>query len=377
MKKRIFFINELLFTIYSFSLSDTHDFKFQWWEYDTDDLYLRKKSLASDSLDLILLSSYNHTTYDDIFIIDKIINSQDILIVDLYSYFNNHNYELTEYISTFKLKFKCVFIDCNGESYSTNNYNQLLIKKLLEYDDSIYIISNRPINIFHSRLLTNNFSTNLLYYYHLLSDNINIHPPIPKLKLVQPEYDFISYISLGSGDHAVDRNWRNDILNKINFLDKSIITPRSFDSLRPIQSEFKKSYGHPQSSFGSYSLFSFIETLNSKIKIVFETENPNEILEDKIYFTEKTLKCLISDQPYFLFLNQKLRNVLEEYGMKFPYPAEVLDIIEYINDICNDNLDEWVSKNSNIFEHNKEVFNKLIYSDKLPHVNQLYTWELL
>ena len=377
MKKRIFFINELLFTIYSFSLSDKHEFKFKWWECDSDDLYLRKKSLTSDSLDLILLSSYPHTTYDDIFIIDKLLKPEDILIIDLYSYFNNHNYELTEYISTFKIKFKCVFIDCNGESYSTENYNNFFIKKLLEYDESIYIILNRPIDISNDRLLSNNFITNLLHYYHILSDNINIHPPIPKLKLAEPHYDFISYISLGSGDHAVDRNWRNDILNKINFLDKLITTPRSFDSLRPIQSEFRKSYDHPISSLGSYSLFSYIETLNSKIKIVFETENPNEKLEDKIYFTEKTVKCLISDQPYFLFLNEKLRNELEEYGFKFPYPRDVSGIVQYISNICNGDLNEWILENSNVFEHNTTTFNSIIYSDKLPHINQLYVWKLL
>lgn len=377
MKQRIFFLNETIFNIYAFSLSSTHRFKFNWWIHDKDSIYLRKKALSSDSLDLILLSTSN-IDYDDIAVFDKLLNPTDILIVDLYSYLmSGNNDEFNEYVSTHKLKFKCVFIDCNGESIDTYFYNDTNLIKLLDTDDDIFIISNRTINISHPRLSDSNFIINILYYYHIFSDNINIHPNIKIPNGIVPTYDFISYIGLGTGDAADDRYWRNEIIESIDFLDKTINTPRSFDTIHNIQNEYRFVYDWPKASFGSYSLFSLLESLDSKIKIVFETENPNTNESGQIYFTEKTTKCLISEQPYILFIHEKLRNELIKYGFKFVDPISVKDKQDYISQMCKGNIDEWITTNHMIYTENKTTFKNLIYSNNVAHIEKLYEWNLL
>lgn len=377
MKQRIFFLNETIFNLYVFSLSDKHSFKFNWWVYDSDSLYLRKKALISDNLDLILLSTAN-ISYDDIVVFDKLLKPNDILIADLYSYLmDGNNDEFNEYINTHKLKFNCVFIDCNGESVDSYFYNNENIIKLLNTDDTIFIISNRTIDIFHKRLSHSNFIINILYYFHLFSDNINIHPEIKTPNGIIPTYDFITYIGLGTGDAADDRIWRNQIIESIDFNNKTINTPRSFDEIRNIQNQYRFVYDWPTASFGSYSLFSLMESLDSKIKIVFETERPDTDNLGQIYFTEKTTKCLISDQPYILFIHEKLRNELIKYGFKFVEPNSIQDITKYVSEICKGDIDIWINKNKLIYEENKKLFKNLVYSTEVAHISRLYDWKLL
>ena len=67
---------------------------------------------------------------------------------------------------------------------------------------------------------------------------------------------------------------------------------------------------------GRYNWYSLIESEQIvKIKIVFETLPIDWGKET--FFSEKTVKCLIHSQPYFLILPSELKNYLEEIGFEF------------------------------------------------------------
>lgn len=374
-KQKIFFGDLITMYSYSYALSSIHQFKSKTIKLQNiGGQYEQVFSLQSDMLDLILLSEHSMINENIIETMFSLCNLNDIFIYDLFHYMNSLDTDNTKInLKKISEKLNVVLIDQNGECYKNEIDFENEYKKITDLNNNIFILSNRCIGG-GERISTKNYIMNLVYYYHFLSDNLNIHPTIPYNDIIKKEYDFISYIGL---EYNKPKGWRCDIIDMIDFSDKKVYLPNSFKNLNYIQNEMKSSYNYPQGNLGSYILYSILESQTSKIKIVFETEYYHQWDLNKIYFTEKTLKCLMYEQPYFLICHRYLYEELEKYGFKIPHPKTINEIIKNINSICEYNVDEWASEHNEIFIDNKNHFYDLVYSPTLPHTKQLMEWGIL
>jgi hypothetical protein len=116
-----------------------------------------------------------------------------------------------------------------------------------------------------------------------------------------------------------------------------------------------------------------IESETAKIRIVFETFYENikgaeETNTFNSFLTEKTLKCLLHNQPYFLLISSYHKNLLRKLGFDFPGPDSYSDALDYISKVCEGDIEEWISLNSDLFKNNKKRMYELPFDSTLPHV---------
>lgn len=374
--KRIFFFTDRLLKTFSHSLSSRYILKHNKFTFNgVDGELVTCDGLKSKNMDMILFSHHSNVSPTQIRTLISLLRPDDIVVLCLYSYLNEPpQYLFKENIQKITKLSNVVFVDQEGESYPNEMDFDYEYQKLINTSNSIYILSNRAFGN-GERISSRNYILNLCHYFNHLSDNINIHPQIPYNESTEKDYDYISYLGLRNNEGG--REWRQEILNLIDFHDKTLTTPRSFDNLNGIQREIKKSYSFPEGNLGSYVMFSILESQRCKAKIVFETEYPEDYDLNKIYFTEKTLKCLIYEQPYFLFLNKKLKKELVKYGFILPEPESINEMIKYISNVNEEGLDEWIEENRYMFEHNKRRFYELMFSSELPYYKQLVEWKLI
>lgn len=286
-------------------------------------------------------------------------NEFDLYLLNSYDYiFDLDYFEFTSKNT------KILLVDYIGETIEDEKINSLI--DLVNSRDDFYHISNRFINLNTSKVISNLSYLSLLYYYFYLYDNIHLHPTIPTVNS-NADYDFISY--LGDVDKRPAKKWRLDYLSKIDFKDKKIFLPNSFQNQKEIKNTISSLYEANIINHGRYNWFSLLESLNSKIKIVFETSKPTINNFGQNIFTEKTLKCLVSNQPYILFINPTLKKSLESFGFEFVGPSEPNNIINYIQEICNGDIDKWILNKQHIYDKNKLKLESMIYDFNLPHIN--------
>ena len=253
---------------------------------------------------------------------------------------------------------RVLLVDNEGEDW---NYEERIkyIKPFIK--ENIYFISARNFLNENKNILQNLKYLNLFYYFHRMNDGFYFHPPLPEFELKYKKYDFISYLGLQNNNtnyHIDDKTWRKNYLDSIDFNDKSVFIPKTFsDNLKSQQHKLHNG-DIMGDNWGAYNWYSLIESEQAKIKIVFETLPIDWQLES--FFSEKTVKCLIHTQPYFLILPIELENYLIKIGMKLPK----IDL----NELCGySNIDEWVNNNKEIFLKNKELFYDMIHDENLPH----------
>ena len=288
-------------------------------------------------------------------------------------------------------KMKLIIIDLQGEvingSHLCSN-NFLYFKKFineLTSKENVYYISQRELlHPVENKIVTNLKYLPLLFYYFYLSDNLFLQPEIPNIPIISSkstEYDFISYMGKydrtsfnGTSRYEGYDGVREKLIKLIDFKDKKILLPNITTMLRPIQKMaalnlVDEVYGR----YGSYNWFSEMECRQAKVKIIFETLDPfdNEQDDQFNFLTEKTLKAFLSSQPYILIIKSSQKKYLRKFGFKFPEPDNYLESIDYISDLCNIDINEWVDTHSDKFKHNKDLMYKTIYNSELPHIQLL------
>ena len=273
---------------------------------------------------------------------------------------------------------KVLIVDIDGETLFVQNDSISLYHfiELINNSKNCYMLTHRDFNEKSNKVFTNNILLSLFGFFYKLQDRLHIHPPIPELESKNKKYDFISYLGLKNTRDW--KTWRHDIIDKINFSDKTLFLPDTFGKdTSYIINEILDDVVNP----GSLNWYSLLESEQAKIKIIFETVGvdsngePNDFHGNSAgifnnFLTEKTLKCFLHTQPYFIFMHNKNRKLLTDLGFLFPDDTDTIESqVKYINELCSSNIDEWIDKHKHMFIHNKKLFYKLLYSAETSHIN--------
>ena len=366
--KHIVFFETKLFYLYLFSLSNEEN----WVRGKVDLPQLREiVQFSSKNYKLSLLEENDSEIFNS-------FHDVDMIVIDVWWYgtTNDSFISFNDKIITPSVQNNIDILAFNwiGEIFGKPDRELLdnFKKDLLKYKNLYFItwernLSQTKIDISGEKSLLNQTYLPILYYYYSLYDNIFLHPPIPDFKIENKQYDFITY--LGIHNHKVDE--RNKILDKINFGNKTLNISRTFnDNLSNLTKQVERI--HPHKNHGQYNWYSLIESETAKIRIVFETfhERTTELEINKFnsFLTEKTLKCFLHNQPYFLLISSYHKNSLRKVGFNFPGPDNYSDAIDYVSKVCEGDIDEWISSNSDLFKNNKKRMYELPLDSALPHV---------
>lgn len=366
MKKIVFHQREM-YMMYAFALHQKYNLKP--FRIVTD--YYEYPALKGDGITLIFKQDGYLDNMD-------YLKTVDIFVTDLYSMYDENgdrpsgSQKVYECMDNTNLKVLLVDAEGEGIIHFTQFRNFGKFKKELIEKENLYLVSQRSfLQNVPNKIIGGHPYLSLLFYFYHLSDNLFLQPPLPNFSIKEKPYDFISYLGL-STDYKLKSHWRANILSKINFNDKKLHTPTSYNDRTQVQSDVEDVVDWPRGNFGSYNWFSLIESEQAKIKIVFETESPDEV-EDDIYsfLTEKTMKCFLHNQPYFIFHKKIHREYLKDLGFKFEGPDNWLSLCNYISTISQGDLDDWIKKTQTTFDHNKKLMRELLYQNELPHINLL------
>ena len=278
-------------------------------------------------------------------------------------------------------KTKFIIFDDIGE-YSFE-FNRDDIYDFVDSNPNNYFITQRYTNIKpHKRILNNQIYLPLFHYYFNINEFLYIHPNLPNFdfsRVRTPKYDFMCY--LGKEDWvADDKPWRAKIINKIDFKDKTFWKPSTFHTLteknKLMNTYVENKYDLRFTDYGEYLVTGLLETMDAKVKLTFESfqildeevdVGYDSFDEDQQFLTEKTLKCFLFTHPYILFLNKGQHTLLEKIGFKLPFPSYQDNLIDFINNLMNeDNLDDWILKSMDSFKHNQTHLQFLLSDKNLP-----------
>lgn len=267
-------------------------------------------------------------------------------VFDVWDFFN---YDVSEFDNS-----KILLIDNKGEDWDYLKRQDELIEKIISNKNIYYLSQRNILDIQSDRVLQGQTYLSLIYYFYLMNDDLWAHPPLPNFENKYKEYDFICYRGLQHSDtnyHIDQKKWRDDILDNIDFKDKTLYTPTTFKDIDVYNDwDYKKNWG-------AYNWYSLLESERAYIKLVFETLPSDYNNIEKIGFlTEKTTKCFLHTQPYFLFLPEYLKKQLENIGFEFP--------TETVENVCKSNTKFWTEFNKHIFVNNKKTFQNLISNGK-------------
>jgi hypothetical protein len=329
---------------------------------------------------------YAHINIDEL---KYFLDYCDIFVTDVYSMYDNAGDTSVDTFDRYVIplvksgKLKVIVMDNQGETIEHIKYHNAKNWDKLLYDltqrKNLYTISQRGwVNSIEDKITTGHQYLSLLYYYFHLSDNLYFQPTITPFENKNKTYDFITYKGLKSkyaNEWERSQNaWRDTLIDAIEFGDKKLFTPQSYNDRQPIQDTVKDMMDFPNGNFGSYNWFSLLESEQARIKIVLESQPPEvtNTHESKLNFlTEKTLKCFLHNQPYFLIMKEQLKKYLRDYGFRFVETDNYAENINYISNLCKEDIDEWVTNNKPIFNHNKDLMYKMIFDSELPHIKFL------
>ena len=304
-------------------------------------------------------------------------NPGDVIIENVHniwginSHFGELDIRLTQVLELCDLGIDVLILDIVGDNHSIYN-TTLDINKFLNLFKTIpnlYFLTAREFfGDYQNKIKTNLSYLNLSHYYFYLSDSFFAFPyPDYSHILHTPSYDFISYLGLTS-DIIDSKPYRMNTLSKIDFKNKTIYTPNTFVDTHIENTVLNlKGINH-----GHFNWFNFLECRTAKIKIVFESFSTETHIDSMVNcLTEKTFKCFIDIQPYFLIINTSQKKRLRELGFKFPDPDDEKSQIDYISNLCMSDVDTWVIENNHIFIHNNKLFKKYLYGEMGDHIKFL------
>lgn len=292
--------------------------------------------------------------------------TSDFLVIGLYEFFQEPKTTQEQIIKkSLAGDYKLIISDIQGEGLNTNLSSRT--QKLIEKTDS-YLISQRDLGFTGNKVYSNLHELSLFYYYYLLTDNVFLFPELDDFEFKNKKYDFITYLGLDSAN--MNYEIRKKFIDDIDFKKSNVLKPNEVETRSKSKKILEKFVEWPGNNLGAYYFYNLVKSEEAKIKIIFETlhVNPRPYERDVAFLSEKTLKCLLHNQPYILLLPIKQRRYLETtFGFKFCGPENVKELQKYISNICDD-VDGWVSENKEIFSNNKKIMNKLLTSKDAPHV---------
>lgn len=310
---------------------------------------MKQKIVVDSKINFLSFYSGLHNEFE--FILDETLQTNaDLYIINIW------DSNLLDKIQN--LKGKVLLLDNEGEDW---NYEERIkyIEPLIK--ENIYFISARNFLNENKNIVQNLKYLNLFYYFHRMNDGFYFHPPLPEFELKHKKYDFISYLGLQNNNtdyHIDDKAWRKRYINSINFNGKTRFIPKTFSDNLQTQQHILHNGNIMNDNWGAYNWYSLIESEQAKIKIVFETLPID--WGKQTFFSEKTVKCLIHSQPYFLIVPSELKNYLEEIGFELPK----IDL----NELCRYwDIDVWIKGHKEIFVKNKKRFYNMIHDETLPH----------
>lgn len=259
------------------------------------------------------------------------------------------------------------------------------IYKFVDDNPKNYLITQRYTHIEpHERILNNQAYLPFFYYYFDINDLLYYHPPLPDFdyqRLKDYKYDYLCYLGKDANIEN-GKPWRGRFVDRIDFKDKKLWKPSTFHGLSEKHKIFRKyverTFNTRFADYGQYMLTSTFESLEVKVKLVFESfqildeeidVGYDSFDEDQQFLTEKTLKCFLYTQPYILILNKISYDLLKEFGFRFPFPSYHDGLIDFINELNEgDNLEKWIKTSAEDFKHNKKQIYKLLSDNTLPFV---------
>jgi hypothetical protein len=325
-------------------------------------------------------SFYEKNNFDFFPIYDFIISKEtfNTLINKNYDEYDSvllvfSNLSLTEHLSTFSVgietfeeswknfisslpnKFKFIFFDDFPER---PNDTVIGLNNFLNTSDRTFVISQRHGSLIHERAITN------LIYLNIISSFYTLHfNEMPKLDYSPPSKpinDFRTYIGI---DIDSKKSKREQRLNDIKFILNNDISNLKYKE----KDDFKVFTG-----FESFSMtWNLLESLNSKIQLIFENMGPSSRFDDSYNITEKTTKCFYLPHPYILLVHSDVIEKLKMFGFKFSYSCKSTeDFRELLTEVRSD-IDEWIEKNKLDFYHNQDNLFNLVKTHDLPHYDFL------
>jgi len=251
---------------------------------------------------------------------------------------------------------KKIFLDIQGENtiIELKSINEWLLNK------NNYLISQRYEDIHHDRATTGLKYLSLLYYFAKFK--FYAKSEIPLLYNNNSQYDFITFL----GKSKNKKSQRLEILK--NFLESNITKCKynhnDFDIIDIIESN---NYYHDVYDFS----WNILQSYQGKINIIFEStqlskyetmsgKKVDNFLGNFFYFTEKTLRCLMTPNPSILIVDKNIISYLKSIGFDFPYDGfhDYDDVKKYIEHISSVGIDEWMDTVKEKFIHNsKHIWN--------------------
>jgi len=321
----------------------------------------RNLIVFNSHIQLFLLSVYSEEILDKFEIIQPIsidsikdYDENDIIIFTL------PESELLK--SNINTKSKKVFIDMEGESsphffYKDSFENNNFIYGWLE-DKNNYFISQRYNDIKHERAITGLRYLSLCYYFSQF--RFYQKSKIENISIKNIKYDFITFL----GKDFTKNSKRFKILN---FILSGDLSSCKYDhnDFKNTKKLLKHKYYNDPYDFS----WNLLQSFQGKINLIFETidldtlKKPN-FVSNEFFFTEKSLRVLLSHVPSILILDKELILYLKSINFKFPYDGfeNYEDVKKYVDDIKNMGIDNWLEKNIENFKHNSNEIWKVMYT---------------
>lgn len=251
------------------------------------------------------------------------------------------------FISTLPDKFNYILFD----DYPEGTFDTIeKVKLFLESSDRTFLISQRHGNLQHDRVITNLVYLNLINTFYTLG--FDGMPMLGYSSPSNPANDFRTYLGMDE-DKSKQRfefliHYLNNDLSNVKYKDDG---------------DFK-----PNVTFGSLSMiWNLLESLNSKVQLIFENLFPDCVFDDYYNLTEKTTKAFYLPHPYILLVHATVLDELEKFGFKFSYKCKSNDDFKKLVSEIRTDIGSWIEKNSDDFINNQKILFELNKSIELPH----------
>lgn len=213
-----------------------------------------------------------------------------------------------------------------------------------------YLISMRYFSIGHPNSITSLIYLPILYMFHRM--NFSSFPMLDYSPPQNPKWDFSAY--MGLVDKVKKRGERLETLNGMFGGDLNRV-------------KLEDGYGFvADNKFfqldGIGHWWNLLNSLSSKVNLVFETNLPTMKYNNYSFLTEKTTKTFLLPHPYWLLFHPSVLEGLEKYGFRFPTENKTGEFSK-----VRENIHKWVEDNREIFIHNQKNLYSLGSSISLPH----------
>lgn len=339
--------------------------------YDIDLTFYEKNKIDhikfNSLVDYEHLKTFNLEPYSNIIVIlddlmfDNICKTSNPFNSELH-YANNPNIESTDnFLNNFEIFFKEFSNNTKFVVYDNNIEipQKSIIKFIsnwLDMRNENYFISSRFDSITHPRSITGLVYLPLIFSFYML--NFNRYDKLDYSSPKNPKHNFITYLGTYGNDDKIN--------HRFNFL-KAMLRDRITELKHENNSISKLGLKYLLQHKGEGHYWNLLNSLSSKIQLIFETIHPTVKYHDEYYFSEKTMKLFLLPHPYFLLVHGSVLEKLEQFGFTFLEKCYSYNDFTKSFTIMLSDIDNWIEKNNNVFESNQENFYLIINSNNLKH----------